>query len=195
MVTLLYVVATFLVALLLGIGSARYMVERGSPLTTSVAGPWSSWIYEGNPSADLYTKAHLASSGRLPLTSTMARYFLASADSLGAPLVSGCEYLISGSPLNARWWSLALYDESGSIIANPSGRHSFNSEEAVRRADGTYHVTLARNARPENWLPSGAEDQGIFLMLRIYGPRDTDASGTGIILPASLPVIERQACE
>jgi hypothetical protein len=32
-------------------------------------------------------------------------------------------------------------------------------------------------------------------MLRIYGPRDTDASGTGIIMPASLPAIERQACE
>lgn len=195
MVTLLYVVATFLVALLLGIGSARYMVERGSPITTTVAGPWSSWVYEGNPNADLYTKAHLASSGRLPLTSTMARYFLASTDSEGAPLVSGCEYSISGSPLNARWWSLALYDESGSIIRNPSGRYSFNSEEAVRRADGTYRVTVARNARPENWLPSGAVEQGLVLMLRIYGPRDTDASGTGIILPASLPVIERQACE
>jgi hypothetical protein len=195
MVTLLYVVATFFVALLLGIGSARYMVERGSPLTTAVAGPWSSWVYEGNPSADLYTKAHLASSGRLPLTSTMARYFLAGTDSQGEPLVSSCEYSISGTPLNARWWSLALYDEGGSIIKNPSGRYSFNSEEAVRRADGTYHVTLARHARPENWLPSGADDQGLVLMLRIYGPRDTDASGTGIIMPASLPAIERQACE
>lgn len=194
--SLIYFIATFALALVLGIGSAWYMIERGSPLTTVKAGPWESWLAEGNPHADPYTKAHLARSGRLPLTSTAARYFIARHDDQGSSLTSSCEYAIVGRPLNARWWSLAVYDDQGSLIDNPSGRYSFNSEEAIRRADGTFHVTLSRNARPENWLPAGEEyGRGLTLMLRVYGPRDTDVLGIGQIPDERLPKIERIICE
>jgi hypothetical protein len=192
--TLVQLIAVFAVALVLGISSARYMIEEGSFLTTQRAGPWASWLSEGNPNADLYTKAHLARSGRLPLTSTTARYFTASTDSQGYHLTSDCEYLIEGSALNARWWSLAVYDEHGSLIENPSQRYSFNSEEAIRRSDGTYHINLASNARPENWLPTGTAGKNLVLMLRIYSPREIDSSGIGQIPNDRLPKIERKAC-
>jgi hypothetical protein len=191
-----YFSGTFAVALILGIGSAWYMIERGSPLTTTRVGPWQSWLSEGNPNADPYTRAHLARSGRLPLTSTVARYFVAHTDGRGRSLYSGCEYSIVGKPLNARWWSLAVYDEYGSLIANPSNRYSFNSEEAIRRADGTFRITLGRRARPENWLPSGdGTDRSLMLVLRVYGSRDTDISGIGQIPPDRLPKVERVRCE
>jgi len=191
-----YFIGTFAVALILGIGSAWYMIERGSPLTTAKVGPWQSWLSEGNPNADPYTRAHLARSGRLPLTSTVARYFAAHTDDRGGGLSSGCEYSIVGSALNARWWSLAVYDEYGSLIANPSNRYSFNSEEAIRRADGTFHINLSRKARPENWLPGGTgPDRDLVLVLRVYGSRDTDISGTGQVPPERLPKIERIRCE
>jgi hypothetical protein len=190
-----YFVGTFVVALMLGIGSAWYMIERGSPLTTTKVGPWDGWVSEGNPSADPYTLAHVARSGRLPLTSTVARYFVARSDSAGRSLTSDCEYLIEGFPLNARWWSLAVYDEYGGLIDNSSARYSFNSEEMLRHADGTFRVNLSRNARPENWLPSGASDQNLVLLLRIYNPRETDGSGTGLIPNDRLPKIERKECE
>ena len=195
MLSLLYLIATFAIALLVGIGSAWYLIDHGSPLTTGRVGPWKSWPSEGNPNADPYTKAHLARSGRFPLTSTVARYFIARSDSAGYTLNSACEYSIIGSALSTRWWSVALYDEQGSLIDNPSGRYSFNSEEALRRADGTYRINLAKNARPENWLPSGEGDQDLVLMLRIYGPRETDASGIGQVLENRLPKIERKSCE
>ncbi len=54
--SLAYFIGTFVVALMLGIGSAWYMIERGSPLTTTKVGPWASWISEGNPNADPYTR-------------------------------------------------------------------------------------------------------------------------------------------
>jgi hypothetical protein len=152
-------------------------------------------VSEGNPNADPYTEAHVARSGRLPLTSTVARYFVARTDSAGRTLVSDCEYTITGSPLNARWWSLAVYDENGGLIENPSARYSFNSEELLRHADGTYRINLSRSARPENWLPTGAEDQSLILLLRIYNPRDTDASGIGLVPGERLPKIERKSCE
>lgn len=193
--SLVYFIATFVIALILGIGSAWYMIEHGSPLTTTKAGPWEGWLSAGNPHADYYTRAHVARSGRLPLTSTVARYFVARTDNNGHALSADCAYLITGRPLNARWWSIALYDEYGSLIANPSGRYSFNSEEMLRHADGSYRVNLARNARPENWLPTGAADQHLTLMLRIYGPRDTDATGIGLIPSDRLPKIERLSCE
>lgn len=191
-----YFIGTFAVALILGIGSAWYMIERGSFLTTTTAGPWKSWLSEGNPNADPYTRAHLARSGRLPLTSTAARYFVASTDNRGSSLSAGCEYSIIGAPLNARWWSLALYDDYGSLIPNPSNRYSFNSEEAIRRADGSFRITLSRNARPENWLPSGSDTgRNLVLVLRVYGARDTDISGIGQIPSERLPKIERVRCE
>jgi hypothetical protein len=193
--TLLQLIAVFAVALLLGIGSARYMIEHGSPLTTKRVGPWASWMNEGTPNSDPYTKAHLARSGRLPLTSTTARYFTANTDSEGYALTSDCEYSIEGGALNARWWSLAVYDEHGSLIENPSQRYSFNSEEAVRRSDGAYRITLAGNARPENWLPSGnGPERNLVLMLRVYNPREIDSSGVAQIADDRLPKIERKSC-
>ena len=193
--SLAYFIGTFVVALMLGIGSAWYMIERGSPLTTTKVGPWDGWASEGNPNADPYTKAHVARSGRLPLTSTIARYFVARTDSEGYTLTSDCQYLIQGAPLNARWWSLAAYDQYGGLIENPSARYSFSSEELLRHADGTFRINLSSKARPENWLPSGAVEQPLVLMLRIYSPRETDASGIGLIPGERLPKIERVACE
>jgi hypothetical protein len=193
--SLAYFIGTFVVALMLGIGSVWYMIERGSPLTTVYAVPWAGWLNAGNPNADVYTRAHVARSGRLPLTSTVARYFTARTDSAGRLLSSDCDYLIAGKPLNARWWSLAVYDEYGGLIENPANRYSFNSEEMLRHADGSFRVYLASKVQPENWLPSGTEDQNLVLMLRIYGPRETDAFGVGLVPVERLPKIERIACE
>jgi hypothetical protein len=145
--TIVFVIATFAAALFIGTGSAWYVIDHGTPLTTERIGPWASWTTEGNPLADPYTKAHLARSGRLPLSSTAARYFVARTDSDGYALSASCEYAIAGPSINARWWSLAAYDDQGFVIGNPSQRYN-NSNELLRRADGTYRVNLSKNARP-----------------------------------------------
>ena len=80
-------IAVFLLALAAGLGSAWYMIDAGAAFTTGRIGPWAVWYSAGNPTADPYTKAHFARTGRLPITSTSALYYSARSDrpSVAAP--------------------------------------------------------------------------------------------------------------
>ena len=54
-----------------GLGTAWYMVEAGSRLSTRSFGPWTTWTAAGRPDADPYTRAHTARNALLPLVSTL----------------------------------------------------------------------------------------------------------------------------
>jgi hypothetical protein len=192
--TLFKFLLIFITALTLGLGSAWYMIEEGSALTTSHVGPWSVWHSAGRPDADPYTKAYMARAGRLPITSTSALYFFADSDESGAQLNSDCEYVVDGHPLNAAWWSLAAYDGSGRLIPNKANRHSFNRTDVATRADGSFRIVLARRARPGNWLPTA--DQGSMqLVLRAYGLRDADSVLNKGASTRGLPTIRKVVCK
>lgn len=191
---LLNLIFIFVAALIIGLGSAWYMIEEGSALTTSRVGPWSVWREAGKPDADPYTKAYMARAGRLPINATTALYFFADSAGNGTPLKSNCEYLIEGRPLNAEWWSLAVYDGTGRLIPNKAGRHSFNRTDVARRADGSFRIVLAQKARPGNWLPS-AQDGTMRLVLRAYGLRDANTILNPGVAASSLPTIREVVCK
>ncbi|ODA66861.1 hypothetical protein A7A08_02158 [Methyloligella halotolerans] len=192
---LLFGIVAFAAALVLGFGSALLVLRHGLPYVTERHGPWVSWPSEGHTTADPYTRAYLAESGRLPLASNTVRYFSARDDDSGRGLTANCDYRLQGGALNARWWSLALYDADGELIDNPSDRHSINSEGMIRRSDGTFEVALSPHARPGNWLPAGEKsERPLVLMLRIYYPAETDPDGVGKIDLDRLPKIERLSC-
>jgi hypothetical protein len=196
MKTLAALLATLTLAIVLGLGSAWYAIEHGTPITTAHVGPWSGWLHEGDPAADAYTKAHIARSRRLPLSAASGRVFIARTDSEGKPLTSACSYIVQGPPLNAQWWSIALYDATGKVMDNPSGRFSITGNEMVRRGDGHYRIFVGSEARPENWLPvvtNSAHD--LMLVLRLYGPRTPDErSREDQGIESRLPSIEKQSC-
>ena len=190
--TLVNATIFLLLSIVGGLGSAWYMVEVGSPLTTERTGPWKLWTLAGKPEADPYTRANLARSGRLPMTSSTAHYYLASTDSNGRRLLATCEYMIEGTGPSGLWWSLAIYDDLGQIFANPVQRYAYNSSTVLRATNGSYQITLARALRPGNWLPV-AGSRPLALVLRVYLPEasaDTNAEPAG----ADLPVIKRIAC-
>lgn len=190
----LRLIAVFGLSLLMGLGSAWYMIGTGSAFTTGRIGPWNVWYSAGNPNADPYTRAHFARSGRLPITSTSALYYEAKIDSEGDALTADCEYVIEGQPLDAGWWSLALYEASGRLIPNKADRHAFSNRDLAFRTDGSYQIVLARTARPGNWLPTG--DGGkIKLVLRVYVPRGSNSLVRGRLLDARLPEILRLDCQ
>lgn len=176
------------IALLGGIASSWYMIEIGTPLTTVKAGPWTSWPAAATPTADPYTRARTARHGSLPISGTVAQVWEARTDGTGQRLRSSCDYAVAGRGLNEGWWTIAVYDDYGHLIPNAADRHSFNSSTIMRSADGSFLVTLARDARPGNWLPTGAAGRLRLVLTLIEAG---DVSGTA---SAALPGIRKVAC-
>lgn len=141
--------------LILGLGTSWYMIDVGTRLTTEKQGPWIGWTAAGRADADPYTRAHFARLGTLQLTTDIALTYLAYTDSDGNRLHSSCDYAVEGREPDTHWWSLTVFNDRGELIANPAQRYAYTSETIARRPDGSFVATLAREASPGNWLPTG----------------------------------------
>lgn len=175
-----------------GLGTAWYMIEGGSRLSTRSFGPWLTWTAAGRPDADPYTRAHTTTNALLPLSSTLELTFRAKADSKGGRLNSTCDYAIVIEDLDPSWWSLAAFDGQGRLIQNAAERHAFNGTTAMREPDGRTVITLARDARPGNWLPSGRSSR-VILVLTVQDAAMAAAVHEGGA-PKALPEVQRLSC-
>jgi hypothetical protein len=175
-----------------GLGSAWYMIEAGSRLSTRIFGPWVTWPTAGRPETDPYTRAHIVRNGLLPLSSTLELMFRAKTDSGGGRLTSACDYAIVMDEFEPAWWSLAVFDGQGRLIANTAERHAFSSTTAMREPDGRTLIVLARDARPGNWLPSGRSSR-VVLVLTVQDANWVTAIHEGGA-PKAMPEIVRTGC-
>ncbi len=177
-----------------GIGTSYYMVSVGSALTTRSVGPWQTWTHAGRSDADPYTRAHFSRSGTLNLTSEVAQTYRASRDSKGMRLHSSCVYEIKGEQLDARWWSITVLDDRGELITNPANRYSFTSDTVAVSQDGSFKVTLARDARPGNWLPTAGAG-GLRVSMTLLEP-DAVIEGDSVAEAEeiALPSIDQVTC-
>jgi hypothetical protein len=175
-----------------GLGTAWYMIEAGSRLSTRSSGPWVTWSTAGRLDADPYTRAHTIRNALLPISSTLELSYQAKADSRGSRLNASCEYAIVVEGLDGGgWWSLAAYDSKGSLIHNAAERYAYTSDTVMREPDGRAIITLARDARPGNWLPIGGSSR-INLVLTVQDAAWAAAAQEGTTKP--LPEIQRVAC-
>jgi len=191
-VTLGGAAALMLVSLVGGWASAWYMVEAGSKLTTTTVGPWVAWGSAARPDADPYTRAHFARAGSLQLNAAIATTWQARTDAIGQRLHSACDYLVTGA-VDAGRWSLAVFDDRGGLIGNLAERYVYTSESVALGADGRFTVTLGRDARPGNWLPTGGAGR-INLVLTVLEQRsalDEDGKAAAPILPEIRRVVCR----
>ena len=184
-------VALLAVSLVGGWASAWYMVEAGSKLTTTTVGPWVAWGSAARPDADPYTRAHFARVGSLQLNAAAATTWQARADGSGQRLHSACDYVITGA-VEAGWWSIAVFDERGGLIGNAAERYVYTSETVALGADGRFTLTLGRDARPGNWMPTGGAGR-INLVLTVLEQRSALAEGGQTAAP-KLPEIRRVVC-
>jgi hypothetical protein len=175
-----------------GAGTAWYMIEAGSRLSTRSFGPWTTWTAAGRPDADPYTRAHIARNGLLPVSSTLELTFRAKTDSSGSRLTSSCNYLVLMKDWEPDWWSLAVFDGQGRLVQNGAERYAFNTRTAMREPNGRIAIAVARDASPGNWLPSGRSGR-IVLVLTVRDAGFAAAVAEGG--PAkSLPEIRRAGC-
>lgn len=183
------IVATII--LMGGLGSSWYMVEAGSRLTTAKLGPWTTWTAAARPDADPYTRAHFVNAGTLPVSAQIQRTLVARVDQNGDRLHSSCEYLIEGSLAKVEWWSIAVFDERGRLIPNEADRHTFTGQTVALAHAGNFAITLAREARPGNWLPTGGAGR-LALVLNITENRTPDSATK--LVAAQMPTIRKVKC-
>jgi hypothetical protein len=181
------------IALGFGVWSSWVMVERGSALITRTTGAWVLWVNAGRPDADPYTRAHFSRLGSLPLSSTAIYTWEARNDDEGQKLHSSCEYALQGDGLEGDWWSLAVFDDRGNLIPNPSDRYAYNASTIALGPDGSYIVTLARDARPGNWLPTSGAGRLVLVLTR-PAPRPNATPTEVQAAYRGLPAIRRIAC-
>ena len=82
--------------------------------------------------------------------------------------------------------------QPGRLIHNAAERYAFTSDSVMREPDGRAVITLARDARPGNWLPIGGASR-INLVLTVQDPAWTRRPST-TAAPKPLPPIQRMAC-
>ncbi|NOT71326.1 MAG: DUF1214 domain-containing protein [Hyphomicrobium sp.] len=176
-----------------GIWSSRTMISRGYEISADTYGPWRHWRNEGRLDADPYTRAHLSGSGMLRISSDSAGIFEAASDSAGARLHSSCDYVIEGASMSGLWWSLSVFDSTGQLIANDAERYAFTSDTAALNPDGSFIVTLGRDARPGNWLPTGGAGR-LIMNFTILDPATGLSDDARLERNKLLPAIRREGC-
>jgi hypothetical protein len=174
--------------LVLGVGSAVWLIETGTQLTTQRNGPWTMWIRAGQPDLDPYTRARQSRHGHLPLSARLSATWEARFDNDGRRLHSSCEYLIESEPIDASWFSFAVYDDAGLLIPNPAERYGFTNDTLAANPDGSFFIVLAREARPGNWLPVGGAGR-LAIVLTMIEPKPSVGESAQM-----LPSIRRIAC-
>lgn len=186
----IYTLLSLIFGLGAGVLSAYYAIYQDFLKPVTVTGSWHTSreirLDEWNP----YAIANTARYGGLKLTSNNALYFIAKKDSENRDLSGSCEYALAGDGLDAKWWSVTVYNTDGSLIENPAERYSFNSTNLLRARSGGFNITIAANARPGNWIPL-KQDADFTIVLRLYLPGERSYLATN---ENGLPKIERGAC-
>jgi hypothetical protein len=181
------------IVLIGGIGSHWYMVHAGSTFSVTRIGPWESWSNAARYNTDPYTRAHFARLGILPSSADISRTYVARTDSTGKELYSSCDYTIEGHDFAARWWAMTVFDGDGALIPNPAGRHAFSRETVAIAPDGRFIISVARDARPGNWLPTGGAGS-LAVMLTLQDGNISIAENRRQQDEDALPEIVRVTC-
>ena len=179
----------FVISLILGAGSAGVGIRKMFYRSAVSNGPWRALTNAGSRDADMYTRAAVAVGGLFALDKSETIYYTAFEDSAGQRLRSDCVYIMSGTDIDARWWSFTVYGSDHYLIPNEHNRYAYNAANLAREADGSYVVKLGGTATEGNWIPTG-ESGSFSITLRVYNPSETVY---GDLAGVELPTIRKEA--
>jgi hypothetical protein len=182
-----------LVGLILGMGSAFYVLKHATLGTENVSG-WMGSKLAGSTAADPYTRAMIAKGGLLALNRSETIYFTLTKDEHGRPLTQNCAYQLKGASFPARWWSVTIYAADDYLPKNHDGAFSIDDTRTQKDPGGgwTAAVSLQRPGPggAPNWISTWAAGQ-FSLTLRLYNPSPQAASDPNTIV---FPQITTQSC-
>jgi hypothetical protein len=181
----------FTVAAAIGLGLTWIALSEGTAYGGVTIGAWTAWPKNGTPGIDPYARAVVARTGELPVGSGDGVAFYARTDDAGTPLDGRCDVVLNGVTPQARFWTITLYDLEGQMVANSLRRQGFTSQEVIRRADGSFEMSVSPRARSGNWLPTGGVERYV-LVLRLYDTPIGAATRTGRDAP--MPAVTRRSC-
>lgn len=180
-----------LIAAAVGLGLTYFALTRGAAFGALTIGSWTAWPKTGTADADPYARATIARTGQLPVALGDGVSFSAQTDDDGKPLDGRCNVVLFGVTPAARFWTLTLYNRDGGLVANSVERFGFTSQEIVRRADGSFEISVSPRAHAGNWLPTAGVER-YTLMLRLYDTAVGVATKAGREVP--MPSIETRSC-
>ena len=164
------IIGSLVLALLVGVGSAIWIIFRPPVMPVIRNGSWITNLQVGSPAANMYVRAHIALTGLFALNKKETIYYRAYVDDRGEKLRADRDYVITGIDIPARWWGIMLYGQDNHLIANAQDRYSFNMANLDLEADGSFRIHLSRAPSQRNWLPAGDRDQRLSFSLKVYNP-------------------------
>lgn len=188
----LNLVVCYLAAVLLGLGSAWWVLKKAPWLGQAVTvGAWQVNLQAGSADASLYTRAVVAVRAVLALGREETMYFTATVDDRGKPLRSRCSYRVSGVPPAARWWSVTAYADDWFLFDAPNRQYSLNATSARLDATGQFALTTGPQETPGTWWLPTPGDRGLILTLRLYNPLPgLQANPASLVAPHIAPLGE-----
>jgi len=190
---LLLTLLTFSIAIGGGAASVWYALDADDGFDPLHVGAWTAFPALGTANASPYAKAVAARDGVLALGHAEGIRFVANRDSTGKPLSRGCTYTVAGDTPPARFWTLFPADPHSlmPLRAKEGLPGKLQSWAVLRRAKGSFAVTVGPHAAPGNWLAIDGSGP-MALTLTLY---DTPAATSSEIGSIELPKIKRAGCD
>ena len=174
MKTLLKWLAALVVGVALGVGSLWYMVFKANPAPVITVGIWHMNPLAGSTGGDPYSRLYIAITSILALNKSETIYFEARTDDEGGRLTSACDYVLTGPPPDARWWSVTAYSDNDMLIPTEGARYSASAAGATTNAEGNVEIALTPAGDGPNGIATG--NGNFILLLRLYQPAEDVAA-------------------
>ncbi len=178
-----------LTAIIVGGSVALYRITHpDESIATIVNGSWMAHRTMDLGKDKLFT-AQIAVATLYALNPSEVIYMVAEKDAEGNKLSAEHDYIISGNKnhLNARYWSVTVYADDYFLIPNEMKKYSFNKFNTVCDDTGNFNITISKNKKSGNWIPSKNEGQ-MYILLRMYHADKTVYENLETI---ALPKIEK----
>jgi hypothetical protein len=154
----------------LGLLSARYMMENASVAIPIANSKWTEIRVGGEDLQSSYLAGHFLRRGQVPPPKA-TRFYVRNVDDDGNSLRGDCVVTVEGQMPTARWWFVSA--------ASSGGRKTLDAAQVIREASGDFAISLSVSPVAGNWLVP-ADGGNYDLQLVLLGVED----GAQPVLPS-----------